>query len=256
VTASKASAMYVGSIRHRRYFPHANSFKYDIYMSYLDVDEITDLYRGRWFWSVCGRNLVEYRRRDFFGDSSLSVKEAIWRAVADKTGTRADGPVRLLTHLRYFGLSFNPVSFYYCFMPDGVTLHSIVAEITNTPWGERHAYVLPVALAQPHASALHWEFEKAFHVSPFLPMQMHYSWRFQPPTQALRVHMNVHAAADQALQFDTTLSLQRVEITGRSLALALLRFPFITFGVMWKIYWQALKIWCKRNPFFSHPKMG
>jgi uncharacterized protein len=247
------SALYVGSIRHRRYFPTPHGFDYPIYMSWIDLDELDQLFRGRWLWSTRGRNIVQYRRSDFLGPIDMDLKQAVLHRVFEKTGERPSGPVRLLTHLRYFGLSFNPVSFYYCYEADGQTLHSIVSEITNTPWRERFAYVLPVAQAHKHQTALHWEFDKQFHVSPFLPMGLHYDWRFQRPDQHLRVHMNVHAS-DGKKQFDSTLVLGRQELTGLNLARALARFPFITLSVLLKIYWHALLLRFKRNPFYDHPQ--
>ena len=258
------SCIYVGTIRHRRYFPVPHGFKYAIYMSYLDLDELDRIFRGRWFWSTNRRNVVEYRRADFLGPANLPLKTAVLDRVEAATGDRPTGPVRLLAHLRYFGLSFNPVCFYYCFAEDGDTLHSIVAEITNTPWRERHAYVLPVQTATTHGNVWRWAFDKKFHVSPFLPMGLGYDWRFQKPLTQLRVHMDVLAPASdnpatdgtgKALrQFDTTLVLRRKELTGVNLASALLRFPFITLGVLIKIYWHALLIRWKKNPFFDHPK--
>ena len=233
-------------------------------MSYLDLDELDEIYRGRWFWSSNRRNLVEYRRSDFLGPANVALKTAVLDRVEAETGERPSGPVRLLAHLRYFGLSFNPVCFYYCFDADGETLHSIVAEITNTPWRERHAYVLPVRTAVKQGSVWRWQFDKKFHVSPFLPMGLGYDWRFQKPDSHLRVHMDVLApgddnsannmAATAHRQFDTTLVLGRKELNGVNLAAALLRFPFITLGVLIKIYWHALLIRWKKNPFFDHPK--
>jgi uncharacterized protein len=271
--ASLHSALYVGTIRHRRYFPVPHGFHYPIYMSYIDLDELASLYRGRWFWSVNRRNIVEFRRSDFFGLPDQPLKDAVLARVFAATGERPGGRVCLLAHLRYFGLSFNPVSFYYCFHADG-TLHSILAEITNTPWGERHAYVLDIASGQQHGGGAvktwHWDFAKQFHVSPFLPMAMRYDWRFQAPCAHLRVHMAVfpartHAADDTSVesllseppkQFDSTLVLGRKELTAVNLATALLRFPFITFGVVLKIYWHAFLLRWKRNPFFDHPKIS
>jgi len=258
------SCIYVGTIRHRRYFPVPHAFNYAIYMSYLDLDELDQIYRGRWFWSSNRRNLVEYRRADFLGPAEIPLRTAVLDRVETETGERPNGPVRLLAHLRYFGLSFNPVCFYYCFEADGRTLHSIVAEITNTPWRERHAYVLPVRTAAKRGNVWRWEFDKKFHVSPFLPMGLGYDWRFQNPDAQLRVHMDVLApitdspatgtAAKPLRQFDTTLVLGRKELTGVNLAAALTRFPFITLGVLMKIYWHALLIRWKKNPFFDHPK--
>ena len=103
---------------------------------------------------------------------------------SERTGARPAGPIRLLTHLRYFGYSFNPVSFYYVFDATDTRVETIVAEITNTPWKERHAYVLPVAgAARAGGRAWRFSFEKQFHVSPFMPMDMRYDWRFGAPAR-------------------------------------------------------------------------
>lgn len=253
------SALYLGFVRHRRYFPAAHHFRYPIFMSWLDLDELDYVFNGRWFWSSTGRNIAEFRRDDFLGPSNKALKTAVLDRVYESTGERPEGKVYLLTHLRFWGLSFNPVSFYYCYHADNQRLHSIVAEITNTPWKERFAYVLPVASAKQHGSAWHWDFAKQFHVSPFLPMAMHYNWRFQDPRDNLRVHMDVYKCDGTAIgprQFDSTLVLGRREMTSMNLAKALLRFPFITLGVLWKIYWQALLLKLKRSPFYDHPNLS
>ena len=253
------SALYLGHIRHRRYFPAAHDFRYPIFMSWLDLDELALVFQGHWFWSTTGRNIAEFRRSDFLSPGEIPLKTAVLDRVEAGTGERPGGKVFLLTHLRFWGLSFNPVSFYYCYHADNQRLHSIVAEITNTPWKERFAYVLPITDAVQHGSAWHWDFAKQFHVSPFLPMNMHYNWRFQSPGSELRVHMDVLKADGPIVgprQFDSTLVLGRQEITTLNLARALLRFPFITLGVIWKIYWHALRLKLKRVPFYDHPKLS
>ena len=249
------SAIYQGTIRHRRSFPVPHDFEYPIFLSYIDLAELKQAFGKHWLYSTSGRNVVEFRRSDFFGDAKVDLKQAVLDKVEQDTGQRPAGPVRLLTHLRQFGLSFNPVSFYYCFDADGQTLHSILAEITNTPWGERFAYALPVKSAQAHGTSLHWLFQKQFHVSPFLPMQMGYDWRFQVPAEHLRVHMDCFSQDEPGTpkQFDATLVLRRLPWTSLNLSKSLLRFPFITLSVMWKIYWQALRLKWKRNPFYDHP---
>jgi len=185
------SAIYEGWVRHRRYTPHAHAFRYRVCMLYLDLDEIDEVFRGRRLWSVGSRNLAEFRRSDYLGDPAMPLADAVRERVRAETGRAPAGPIRLLTHLRYFGHCFNPVSFYYCYHADGTTLDTIVAEITNTPWKERHGYVLPVASAERHASVHAWAFRKAFHVSPFLPMDRDYAWRFTEPGSSLHVHMDV-----------------------------------------------------------------
>lgn len=249
-----ASAIYEGHVRHRRFRPHPHDFRYRIAQLLIDLDELPSLFAGRWFWSVERANLVSFRRSDYLGDPAIPLKQAVLDRVEAATGTRPGGAVRMLAHLRMFGLCFNPVVFYYCHTADG-TLAAIVAEITNTPWDERHAYVLPVPTADHHGRAgrvLGWRFDKRFHVSPFLPMGLRYDWRFDPPGEALRVHMDV--ANGEGTLFDATLSMQKKHIDARSLSLFLCRHPFSTLAVVARIYWNAALIRLKRNPFYPHPK--
>jgi uncharacterized protein len=183
---------------------------------------------------------------DYLGDPRLPLDEAVRDRVARETGVRPQGPIRLLTHLRMFGLCFNPVSFYYCFDASGERVETVVAEITNTPWNERHAYVLPAKDGR-----LRFRFGKAFHVSPFMPMALDYDWRFGVPGRRLAVQMQNFR--DGARIFDATLALERREIGPASLAAALARFPFMTLQVLGAIYWQALRLWRLRTPFYAHP---
>jgi hypothetical protein len=245
-----ASAVYEGRVRHRRHVPCSHAFAYRIAQLYLDLDELDAAFRGRWLWSLERPNLASFRRADFLGDPSQPLADAVRDRVVAATGERPGGPVRLLTHLRYGGYSFNPVSFYYCHGGDGA-LHSIVAEITNTPWKQRHAYVLPLASARRRGRALHWEFDKAFHVSPFMAMARRYAWSLTEPADALHVHMDVRDGGRR--EFDATLALVRRPLDGRSLARVLWRYPFMTARVIAGIHWQALHLWRKRVPVHDHP---
>lgn len=245
------SAIYEGSVTHRRHLPHAHAFTYRMAQLYLDLDELDQVFRHRWLWSVNRRNLAEWRRDDYLGSPGTPLTDAVRDRVLAHTGHRPAGPIRMLAHLRYAGFVFNPVTFYYCYAEDGFTLDTVVAEITNTPWGERHAYVLPVAQATRHGRAMAWAFDKAFHVSPFMGMERGYDWRFTAPDDDLRVHMKVHR--EDACEFDATLALVRRPLTGAALAHVLWRYPLMTTQVMAAIHWQALRLWLKRTPVHDHP---
>ncbi|WP_440975043.1 DUF1365 domain-containing protein [Pseudoxanthomonas winnipegensis] len=252
-----ASALYVGRVRHRRHAPKPHAFTWPLFMAYLDLDELDRVFAGRWLWSRGRRNVVEFRRADFLGDAAVPLDQSVRDLVQERTGQRPRGPIRMLTHLRTFGYSFNPVTFYYCFAADGRTLETLVAQITNTPWKQRHAYVLPVAQGTVDGDFLQWRFDKRFHVSPFMAMEHDYRWRFDVPGQALRVHMDVLCPPDpqggSARRFDATLSLRRRPMTGRHMAAALLRYPLMTLQVIVGIHWHALRLWLRGNPVHDHP---
>ena len=246
-----ASALYFGQVIHRRHLPQPHAFRYPVAQLLLDLDELDQVFAGRWLWSVNRRNLAQFRRSDYFGDPAQPLADAVRDHAAPQLGHRPAGPVRLLTHLRFGGHVFNPVSFYYCYQADGTTLDCIVADITNTPWKERHAYVLPVATAAHEGNALRWQFDKCFHVSPFMPMNCRYDWRFSAPGQDLRVHMQVWQ--DGIRQFDATQHMQRRPLDGGGLARVLALYPLMTVQVAAAIHWHALRLWLKGNPVYDHP---
>jgi DUF1365 family protein len=242
------SCIYRGTIRHRRRTPVEHDFRYRLFMLYLDLDELPRVFKRRWLWSAQRPALAWFRRADYLGDAAVPLDQAVRDLVAERTGRRPRGPIRLLTHLRYFGYVQNPVSFYYCFDRAGTTVETIVAEVTNTPWGERHAYVLP---AEPRGTRHRSRLAKRFHVSPFMPMDQAYDWRFSSPGRRLTVHMESFARGGRV--FDATLVLRREPLTGSTLAASLVRFPWMTATVVVGIYWQAVRLWLKGAPFHPHP---
>ncbi len=245
------SAIYEGTVRHRRFAPVSNEFSYRLFMMYLDLAELPDLFHGYRFWSTEHFNLACLRRQDHLGDPATCIDESVRQLVGEQTGARPAGPIRLLTHLRYFGHCFNPVSFFYCYDSAGERVETIVAEITNTPWHERYCYVLPDAMNEHRRPWMRYRFPKTFHVSPFIDMNVDYDWRFLEPGERLQVHMEDHVGGNK--MFDATLSLRRRPITGTNLRRVLVRYPLMTVQVVAKIHWQALRLWRKGAPFYAHP---
>ncbi len=245
------SCLYVGKVRHRRFAPKPHIFNYPLFMVYIDLSELNIVFAERWLWSVDKPNIASFNRSDYFGEPNIPIDQAIRDYVTEKTGSRPLGPIRLLTHLRYFGLSFNPVSLYYCFDPSGEHVETIVAEITNTPWHERHSYVLSQSNDLGNQRHHRYCFDKDFHVSPFFPMDISYDWRFGEPSDRLTVHMELLRIHEKL--FDASLDIRRIQMNARSMASALIRFPLMTFQVLAAIYIHAAMLKLKGVPFYDHP---
>lgn len=241
-----SSCLYEGVIRHRRLEPR-HEFRHRLALAYLDLEELPRLLAGRLVSPRPG--LVRFRRRDYLGDPAVSLDRAVRELVSERTGEPPAGSIRLLTHPRSFGHCFNPVSFYYCFDATGDQLQSVVAEVTNTPWGARHAYVL----GSRHASGtvLRAQFDKAMHVSPFMGMDQRYHVRVSTPGRTLSVHIGSRRAGTTV--FDATLSLRRRELTRASMARTTARYPFATVRVLALIYAHALGLKLAGAPVHPHP---
>jgi DUF1365 family protein len=235
------SAIYRGTIRHRRFADAEHAFEHDVALAWIDLDELPALLGG----SLVSRRpgLVRFRREDYLGDPTQPLADSVRDLVSERSGTRPAGPVRVLTNLRSLGQCFNPVSFYYCYDAPGERVEAVVAEVTNTPWGERHSYVL--VRAERSGPVLAGSFDKELHVSPFMGMDHRYLWRLAEPAETLSVH--IESLRGGKLAFDATLSLRRRELTTRALAGA-------TSRVLALIYGHALRLKLKGASVYPHPQ--
>jgi DUF1365 family protein len=244
------SCIYEGWVHHKRSSPIEHSFRNRIFLMYLDLDELDQVFSRHWFWSARKPALARFRRKDHLGDANQPLAESIRELVVESGRRRPTGSIRLLTHLRYFGYVMNPVSFYYCLDHDNRRVETVVAEVNNTPWGEQHCYVLDPDQFDDRSERR--TLPKEFHVSPFLPMDMEYRWRLSEPNSVLKVNLENQRAGETFLQ--VSMSMKRREISASSLSRALILYPLMTYRVVASIYWQAFRFWMKRCPFYAHPK--
>jgi DUF1365 family protein len=264
-----ASAVYEGTIRHRRFEPVDHSFRYRLFLLYLDLSELPQVLDPFPLFSARRAAPARFRREDFMGDPSRPLDECARETVEAATGARPTGPVRLLTGLRYFGHSFNPVSLYYCFAADGSEVEAVVADVQNIPWGERHPYVL--ARGGQRGTVLSEELEKTFHVSPLMGMDQTYSFRASEPGESLAVHIESRPRVDAETAknreidgllrsqqmpktFDATLNLRRRPLSRGTLAGLLARYPAMSLQTVAKIYAQSLRLKLKGAKYHPHPE--
>lgn len=244
------SCIYEGRVSHARTVPRLHKFDYRVFMMYLDLDELPTLFRKRWLWSSSRPALARFRREDHVGAADQDLRDVVRREIRAATGDDFVGSIRLLTNLAYYGYCFNPVSFYFCHGADD-ELRYVVAEVTNTPWGERECYVLTCSDCSKVGGGWRFTPTKKMHVSPFMSMAVEYDWIISSPGDRLNVQMN--NSKDGKRFFTAGMAFQRREISSRSLASVLVKFPLQTLKIISAIHWEALRLWLKGVPVHAHP---
>ncbi|CAI8152629.1 MAG: Uncharacterised protein [Pseudidiomarina mangrovi] len=242
-----SSAIMRGEVSHKRFTPTQHSFRYATAQWWLALDEVPQVAALSRWWSMKNWAPLQFRRSDYMRGSQGDLATAVRAKMSELAGAPLAGRVFFLGNLRTFGLYFSPINCYFL-QPHGQQDYShMLAEVSNTPWNERHYYLLD--LSQPLAH------DKAFHVSPFNPIEMQYQWRIRAPAAALDgkpacIHLEAHR---DSKHFSATVTLQRVEMNSKNINSVLLRFPVNTVSTVLAIYWQALKLWLKRTPIYDHP---
>lgn len=244
------TAIYTGWVRHRRFVPRSNQFRYQVMMMYVDLAEVDSIFnKGLLVGRRC-YSLIRFKRSDYFGDASKPLDICVREKVAKETGVYPKGRICLLSNVRYFNMIINPISTYYCYDEQNRLTH-LLLEVTNTPWGEKCQYVLK-ADSQRFLRAV---FKKEMHVSPFMGMDYEYHWRSDTPGERAAIHLENRVCQDvkKEKHLDATLVLQKQGFSRILLIKALIQYPLMTVKVALCIYWQALKLWFKKVPFISHP---
>lgn len=242
-----ASAILRGRVHHARYRPTQHAFDYSIAQWWLALDELEQVAAQSRLFRLNHFAPLEFRRSDYLGDTEGDLATAVKHKLSELTGQSITGRVFFLGAVRTFGLYFSPLNCFFVQSEDTQEFTHMLAEVSNTPWNERHYYGLDLNQALVH--------EKTFHVSPFNHLDMRYHWQLRPPTQQpghqSLVHLNVLA---EQRDFSATMKLTRVELNSKSIRNVLLRYPVNTLGTVLAIYWQALRLWVKRTPLYTHPK--
>jgi hypothetical protein len=262
-----ANSLVKGWVRHKRYTPKVHEFDYDMDWTLLDLDTVEELFLQSKLWSVEKANIVSYRVKDFHyglelpeeqsledmrARGALANKKAITKSIREKLGKSFSGKVFMMSHLRNYGYNFNSVCFYFCY--EDSDLKYIVSEITNTPWGERHSYIFDCTDSRRQAKDIHqFEFDKEFHVSPFIKMNMKYRWTFRITPDDLRVHMSVLDTKNKKY-FDATFTGDLLPLSCKVMNRFAWKHAFQPIKMSLTIYWQALKLWLKRVTVHDHPK--
>lgn len=241
-----SSAIMRGRVFHRRLQPTQHQFDYATAQWWFALDELEQLHHQSKLLSTRGFAPLWFRRQDYLrgthGDLATAVREKM-SALANK---RLEGRIFFLGNLRTFGLYFSPINCYFLQPPGQQNYTHMLAEVSNTPWNERHYYLLDLSEVPSH--------DKKFHVSPFNPMDMRYEWQIKPPLMRANHQSSIHLAVRKGERhFTATVKLQRQELNRRTIRSVLLRYPMNTVTTIAAIYWQALRLWLKRTPVYNHP---
>ena len=240
-TAELESALYVGHVFHQRLVPKRHSFSYKIFLFWLNLDEIDELDRKVTGFSNRRFAPSQFKRSDFLGDPKLMLKHAVLKRMNELSHSALDGDVFMLGQLRMFGLYFSPVNFYYLRNKSGYFTH-LLAEVSNTPWNKRHHYLVDLNDQKPDY--------KRFHVSPFNPMDMLYHWSVRQPGETLNLQLS---CIKETRHFTAALRMTKMSLNSRSLLRVIMSIPSMTIKTVFGIYWQALKLFVKRVPFYAYP---
>lgn len=249
-------ATALASIRHRRFQPKPHHFYASLNYLWFDPDHIQATCQKSRLWSFNRWNTLSIHEQDYLNHCVGSIRDKVHQHLAQEANyhLQSSDQVRVLSLPRSLGFGFNSVIFYFIWSGD--TLLFILSEITNTPWKQRHTYTHDCRntshIKRPHSTSYPFTFNKAFHVSPFMPMDITYHWNFT--LQADQVWIEMRLLQDQKMIFDASMQCKLVPMNhARQQARYALGFPLQGFKMLAMIHLQALRLWLKKIPFYPHP---
>lgn len=239
------SAIYWGEVRHRRFSPTTHAFSYRLMQWWLALDELEEAGAvSKWFGT--GRKFApfHFKPRDYLRDQwqgAATLQQAVLAKMNELANEALNGRVYFLGNVRCWGVFFSPLNCYFLQNEAGHFSH-MLAEVSNTPWNQRHYYLIDLATQPPT--------DKAFHVSPFNPLEMQYQWKIRQPGERQLIHIEAHRAERE---FDATMTLTRAPLNQAEVHRVVIKHPVMSFKIIAGIYWQALKLFAKRTPFYGNP---
>lgn len=237
-----ASCIYTGVVRHRRFAVAHHEFSYKMFLLALDLDELSQLQTVSPWFKVNRFAPLSFRCSDYLTGKNSLTRHDVWQKVAELGGNDLAGKVLFVGQMRCFGIYFSPINTYYCYNANGELIY-LLAEVSNTPWNQRHYYLIDIE-NKPVSN-------KDFHVSPFMDMDMKYHWRIKAPGKQLSLHIENHS---DTKVFDASLNMQRATFTSDNIRRSILAIPAMTVKTVWGIYWQALKLYLKKVPYIAPPE--
>jgi DUF1365 family protein len=246
-----SSAVYEGTVAHQRLRRVRHGFRYRLFMPLFDLGELPELLDPTPLWSARGPAPARFRCEDYLGGGPSDLAERARDLAGERIGRRPAGPVRLLANPRYLGVGFNPISLFFLHSEDARSVEAVIAEVTNTPWGERTAYVLDGAGSVPGAS-LSGSFEKAMHVSPFQPIEQRYEISVSEPGERLRVRIASFERESQV--FAAAMTLRRRPLTRAAMVGLLVRYPPATLATLARVYTHAARLRLRGAAYHPHPR--
>ncbi|MCC5824776.1 DUF1365 family protein [Alkalimonas sp.] len=245
MTNESGHALYQGELGHQRFVPSPHGFGYRLHYFWLNCRQLPAIGHS-WLLKYEGFAAFSYRRKDYLPGVAC-LKQAVCDKVQQLGGELPIEEVYLLSPLANWGHYFSPLTLYYCYGQEN-QLHYLLAEVSNTPWNERHHYLIPMC------EDGEFHHEKAFHVSPFNPLSMHYRWRINAPAEQLVCSISNYKNEQQV--FSAWMTLTRQALSVPAMKQLLIHNPWPNVLVKIRIYWHALKLFLKRNPVYAHSKKG